>query len=59
LGNELGNSHANGKLNAGRHIQFPLGTMMSRMFLTVMDVMGVEQDNFAGSHQKLSEIVAT
>jgi hypothetical protein len=31
--------------------------MMSHMFLTVMDVMGVEQENFAGNHGKLSEIV--
>lgn len=48
---------ANGKLNSGRLIKFPLGTMMSHMFLTVMDVMGVEQENFAGNHGKLSEIV--
>jgi len=51
--------HANGKLNAGRHINYPIGTMMSHMFLTLMDVMGVEQDKFAGSSGKLSEIVVS
>jgi Protein of unknown function (DUF1552) len=51
--------HANGKLNTGRHIKYPLGTMMSHMFLTLMDVMGVEQEKFAGNEGKLSEIVAT
>jgi hypothetical protein len=51
--------HANGKLNAGRHIKYPVGTMMTHMYLTLMDVMGVEQENFAGTAGKLSEIVAT
>jgi hypothetical protein len=49
----------NGKLKTGQHIKYETGTMMSRMFLTLMDVMGVEQEKFAGSSEKLSEMIAT
>jgi hypothetical protein len=65
-----GNSHAHsnlpavifgrggGKLRSGEHIQYPVGTMMSRMFLTMMHAMDVNHDNFSGSSEALSEILA-
>jgi hypothetical protein len=48
-----------GKLKTGQHIKYETGTAMNRMFLTLMDCMGVEQDQFAGSSGKLSEMIAT
>jgi hypothetical protein len=51
--------HGNGKLRTGQHIQYPVGTMMSRMYLSLMHAMGVNHDNFSGNHEALSELIAT
>jgi hypothetical protein len=51
--------HGNGKLRTGQHIEYPVGTMMSRMFLSLMHIMGINQENFSGSSQALAELVVT
>lgn len=49
--------HGNGRLKTGRHVSYPVGTPMNRLFLTMMDSMGVQQNNFSGTTEMLSEIV--
>lgn len=48
---------ANGRLKTGQHVAYPLGTPITRFFLTATDVMGVPEQNFSGAQEKLSEIV--
>lgn len=49
--------HGSGRLKPGRHVAYPAGTQMNRLFLTMMDCMGVPQENFSGTTGKLSELV--
>ena len=49
--------HGNGQLRTGQHVQYPEGTMMTRMFLTLMHCMGMNQDHFVNSTEMLSELV--
>src|SRR5262249_31214638 len=34
----------NGRLKSAQHVRYPTGTKMSRMFLTLMDCMGVKEE---------------
>lgn len=47
-----------GKLKTGQHIKFPGGTGMNRMFLSLMDCMGIKEENFSGATEGLSELMA-
>ncbi len=49
--------HGGGRLKTGRHVAYPAGTQMNRLFLTMMDCMGVPQENFSGTSEMLGEIV--
>ena len=50
--------HGGGRLKTGRHLAYPTGTPMNRLFMTMMDSMGVRQENFSGTTEGLSEILA-
>ena len=49
--------HGGGRLKTGQHVKYPIGTPMNRLFLTMMDRMGVPQQNFSGTTEMLTEIV--
>jgi hypothetical protein len=51
--------HGNGAIKSGQHIKFPLGTMMSRMYLSLLDIMGIhDHHDFAGNTDELMDIMA-
>jgi hypothetical protein len=49
--------HGNGRLKTGRHLAYAGGTRMNRLYLTLMECMGVPQENFSGTTEALGEIV--
>lgn len=44
---------AGGQIQGGRHIKFPAGTPLNNLWVSVMQMMGVEQDHFGDSTGRL------
>jgi hypothetical protein len=42
-----------GKLKGGRHLQYPKGTPMTNLYLTMLDMVGVPMDSVGDSTGKL------
>ncbi len=48
---------AGGALKAGQHINFDHGTRLSNLYVTMMNLMGVEETKFADSTEPLTGLV--
>jgi uncharacterized protein DUF1552 len=49
---------AAGQLKGGRHIQYPKGTPMTNLYLTMLDKLGISQEKFGDSSGRLDLSVA-
>src|SRR3569623_32438 len=47
---------ANGRLKPGRHIRYAQGTPMGNMFVSMLDMLGVEPEHFGDSTGKLDRL---
>ena len=49
---------AGGRLETGRHLQLPGEQPMSNLFVTMLDLMGVEQSHFGDSTGPLRAVLS-